>query len=81
MSEVVLPAMNVQQEAKTKGCLDKIAEFMGVKYEIESIIVMKIKFPDLRQDFGTVVRKLVSKAVINGEAAETKKAKVPAPTG
>ena len=79
MSEVVLPAMNVQQEAKTKGCLDKIAEFMGVKYEIESIVVMKIKFPDLRPDFGKVVKQLISPAVINGESAETKKLKAPAP--
>jgi hypothetical protein len=70
MAEVVLPAMDVSQEAKTKSLLDKISEFMGCKYEIESIIVMKIKFHEDRQDFGTVVRKLVSKAIISSQKSK-----------
>ncbi len=68
MADFVLPAMSTQQEAKTKGLLDKIAEFMGVEYKLETVVVMKVRYSDDRQDFGTILKKLVSKSVANGRS-------------
>ena len=59
IKSVVFPAMNVAGEAKTKGLVEKIADYMGIgAVQFETVIVMKVNFPNTRPDFETIVKRL-----------------------
>jgi hypothetical protein len=60
---VVFPAMNIAGEAKTKGLVEKIADFMGVKVEFETVIVMKVNYPRSRQDMGIILKRLTGNKI------------------
>lgn len=56
MAEVLLPPMNTTQEAKTKHLVDLISEYMGDDAKCESVISMKIVWPDDRVDMGQFLK-------------------------
>jgi DNA segregation ATPase FtsK/SpoIIIE-like protein len=58
MSEILLPSMNIQQEAKTKHLVEMISEYMGDEAKCESVISMKIVWPDDRVDMAAIFKKL-----------------------
>jgi len=71
VSEILLPPMNVQQEAKTKRLVDLIGEYMGDEVKCESVISMRIIWPDDRVDMGLIFKKLAgNKKGVNAPAAE-----------
>ena len=71
MSEILLPPMNVQQEAKTKRLVDLIGEYMGDPVKCESVISMRIIWPDDRVDMGLIFKKLAgNKKGVNAPAVE-----------
>ena len=71
MSEILLPPMNAQQEAKTKRLMDLIGEYMGDEVKCESVISMRIVWPDDRPDMGMIFKKLAgNKKGLNNPAAE-----------
>src|SRR4030042_19825 len=71
MSEILLPPMNIQQEAKTKRLVELIGEYMGDPVKCESVISMRIIWPDDRVDMGLIFKKLAgNKKGVNAPAAE-----------
>jgi len=64
IKSVVFPAMNVAGEAKLKGLVEKIADYMGVgAIQFETVIVMKVNIPESRPDFETIVKRLAGSKV------------------
>src|SRR4030043_144756 len=71
MAQIVLPPMNVEQEAKTKRLCEMIGEYMGDPVKCESVISMRIMWPDDRADMGLIFKKLAgNKNVSNKPTAE-----------
>lgn len=58
MSEIVLPPMNAQQEAKVKHLCEMIADYMGDSVICESVISMRLIWPDDRVDMGVIFKRL-----------------------
>lgn len=61
IKSIVFPAMNAAGEAKTKGLVEKIADYMGAKVDFETVIVMKVNYPGDRQDIGMILNRLAGK--------------------
>lgn len=63
---IVFPATNVAGEAKLKRLLDTIADYMGTKVTVESVIVMQVSFPSDRPDVEAIFKRLAgSKTGLN----------------
>ena len=58
IKSVVFPAMGAAGEAKLKGLVEKIADYMGVKVDFETVIVMRVNFPDTRPDIEAILKRL-----------------------
>jgi len=58
MKYLVLPPMNPAQEAKTKRLIDMISEFMGSDISFETVISMKVNYPDDRKDVEAILKRL-----------------------
>lgn len=50
MRYITFPAMDVPAEAKLKRMLDNIKEYMGFEIKIETMTVMRVSYPDNRED-------------------------------
>ena len=61
MKSSVFPAMNTAQEAKMKHLLDMISEYMDTSITIETVIAMKVIYPDDRPDVEAIMKKLSGK--------------------
>jgi hypothetical protein len=55
---VVFPAMDVAAEAKLKRLVETIADYMGAKVSVETVIVMKANYPDNRADIEQIFKRL-----------------------
>lgn len=55
---IAFPATNVAGEAKLKRLLETIADYMGTKVTVESVIVMQASFPSDRPDFEAILKRL-----------------------
>jgi len=55
---VVFPAMDAAGEAKLKRLVETIADYMGAKVSVETVIVMKANYPDDRPDIEQIFKRL-----------------------
>jgi hypothetical protein len=63
---IVFPATNVAGEAKLKRLVETIADYMGVKVTIETVMVMQANFPNDRPDIEAIYKRLAgSKTGLN----------------
>ena len=77
---IVFPATNAAGEAKLKRLVETIADYMGAKVEIGSVIVMQASYPSDRPDLEAIFKRLAgSKTGLRIAAPETtKKEETPA---
>lgn len=75
MSEIVLPPMNAQQEAKTKRLCEMIAEYMGDSVQCDSVISMRVTWPDERVDMGAIFKRLAGSktGLVRGDQTKSPK--------
>ena len=58
MKTITFPAMDIPSEAKIKRLIDTMKEYMDIEIKIETVTVMKIKFPEDRVDAETVLNSI-----------------------
>jgi hypothetical protein len=63
---IVFPATNVAGEAKLKRLVETIADYMGARVTIETVMVMQANFPSDRPDIEAIYKRLAgSKTGLN----------------
>ena len=63
---VVFPATKIAGEAKLKRLVETIADYMGAKVTVETVIVLQANFPNDRPDVETIFKRLAgSKTGLN----------------
>jgi hypothetical protein len=55
---IVFPAVNVAGEAKLKRLVETIADYMGVRVTIETVMVLQAKYPSDRPDIESIFKRL-----------------------
>ena len=66
VKSVTFPATNVTGEAKLKRLVETIADYMGAKVTIETVMVLQAKFPNDRPDIEAIFKRLAgSKTGLN----------------
>lgn len=58
MKSITFPAMDIPAETKLKRTLDTIKEYMNFDIKIETMTVMKVSFPDEREDAALVLNSI-----------------------
>ena len=58
MKSTVFPSMNTAAEAKLKRLVETIADYMVAEVSIETVIVMKVNYPDDRPDIAVIMKRL-----------------------
>jgi hypothetical protein len=78
---VTFPATNVAGEAKLKRLVETIADYMGAKVSIETVMVIRAQFPSDRPDIEAIFKRLAGNktGLVSEKPEVTKKDKTPAP--
>lgn len=69
---ITFPATNVAGEAKLKRLVETIADYMGVKVTIETVIVLQANFPNDRPDIEAILKRLAGSKTGLNQVGRTK---------
>lgn len=58
IKSIIFPAVNVAGEAKLKRLVETIADYMGAKVTIETVMVLQASFPEDRPDIEQIFKRL-----------------------
>jgi hypothetical protein len=58
MKTITFPAVDVAGEAKLKRLVETIADYMGSRVKIETVMVLQASFPDDRADIQSIFNRL-----------------------